>query len=437
MKRQAGAFVYILILLSACGMPFATKPAADTERSSTPIPNTPSQRPTSTIAPSNQEAKDHGMFRFCQVWPESAWLGETVNVSAFGMLPNDPVSVYIHDHESTTTVLTTDSNGYVNGDIVVPMDIAPGTYIVVVDGTGVTTQCLLWLWTDEYIATYEAGLTKTPTPTPSHAQIELTATQQVLHDRFNKYCKYNPAWGFRFSPNNQWVGVFCNWDTVEFVKTDETKIWEASADTLINPGGDYFIGIDHWSNDGAYVYIDFDPHTDGYWEPYHQGIVLYRLDLETGQISEVLPLVRSNWRFYSYALSPDDSTLAYIVADQSPVVLNIRDLQTGRETTFEFDPKYNTGGGFSWSPDGQELVFSVTQYEQKNDEYLATSILLFDKDSLQVTELLKDYPGKLQVTAWSEDAKILLEAITLVQDRIQTHTYELDPTTGTLIELNP
>jgi len=252
----------------------------------------------------------------------------------------------------------------------------------------------------------------------------------------DEYCIYqSQARGFRFSPNGEWVVVYCSLDTIEIVSADETKNWKVSADTLINPGGDYFIGVNHWSNDDAYAYISFDPHTDGYWEPFHQGIVLYRLNLETGQISEVLPLVRSNWRFYSFAFSPNDRRLAYIVTDQSPVVLNIRDMQTGGEQSFEFDPKYNTGGGFVWSLDSQKLVFSVGLH-LGNDEFV-TSIFLWDKGASKVTELIRDHPSEMRSIKWVNETRITLEAVFVEQGQVKTQNYELDLTNNQLIEINP
>jgi hypothetical protein len=335
-------------------------------------------------------------------------------------------------------MVVTDNSGYVNADITIPADADPGTHMIVVDGTGATTDCLIWLWTEEYLPTYYAGLTKTATPTLSPGQIAITATQQALHNQLDKYCVYHSqARGFRFSPNGQWVVVYCSLDTVEIVRVDETKKWEISSDTLINPYTEYFVGVDHWSNDGVYVYLDFDPHTDGYWEPFHQGIVLYRLDLETGQISETLPLGKSDWIFYSYAFSPNDRRLAYIVTDQSPVILNIRDMQTGDEQSFEFDLKYNTGGGFVWSPDSQKLAFSVTQFDTNTYEYIATSIILWDKDTSKITELIKDHPSEMSVIEWVDKTKIILKAVTLESGEIKTQNYELDLTSNNLTEINP
>jgi len=337
----------------------------------------------------------------------------------------------------------TDENGYVNFDIRIPTVLPTETWSsieLIPEGPLTGAFCRIWPWTESSLATYTAwqATAFAPTQTPPPEQAAVTATQQALHNNLDEYCIYqNQAEGFRFSPNNQWVEVFCSSDTIEIVRMDETQKWELSSDSLIGPYTEHFIGVDHWSKDGAYAYVSLNPHTDGYWEPFHKGIVLYRLNLETGQVSEVLPLGKSDTLYYSFAFSPNDRRLAYIVTDQSPVILNIRDMPTGEEQSFEFDPKYNTGGGFVWSPDSQKLVFSVTQFDTNTYEYIATSIILWDKDTSELTELVKDHPSEMRVIEWADKAKIILKAVILESGEIKTQNYELDLTTNSLTEINP
>lgn len=446
MEKKAGLFVFLVFLLSTCGAPFAKKPVTGVQRTQTSNPIitlTTSVRPTSTIDELQQAS---GGFPFCQVAPREAFLGSSVNISAFRLPRNHPISIIIYDDNRIIKLpdtALTDGNGYVNVDIVLPMNLSTNDWkriALIPEGPLPQTEasCGIRPWTESSRATYSAWQTtvSAPTMTPPPEQAAVTATQQALHEKLDKYCiNRNKARGFRFSPNGLWVEVFCSSGTIEIVRVDETKKWEVSSDTLISYGAEYFGGVNHWSNDGAYAYIDFDPHTDGYWEPFHQGIVLYRLNLETGQIGEVLPLVRSNWRFYSFAFSPNDRRLAYIVTDRSPVVLNIRDMQTGDEEAFEFDPRYNTGGGFAWSQDSQKLVFSISRY-LGNDDFI-TSIFLWDKDTSKITELITDYQGELRVNEWINETKIALDAVILDQGQLKTRKYELDLTNNKLTELNP
>jgi len=446
MKKKVGLFTLLAFLLSTCGMPVTPEPVTEAQRTQTPSPIitlVPSVRSTSTIEDPRLVS---GGFPFCQASPQKAHLGSSVNLSAFRLPPNHPIFVIIYYSDSDKSFqlpssIMTDENGYVNFDIRVPADLPTETWNsiqLIPEGPLEGAFCRIWPWTESSLATYSAWQTeaRAPTLTPPPEQAAITATQQVLHDKLDKYCIYrNQARGFRFSPNGLWVEVFCSSGTIEIVRVDETKKWEVSSDTLISYGAEYFGGVNHWSNDGAYAYIGFNPHTDGYWEPFHQGIVLYRLNLETGQIGEVLPLVRSNWRYYSFAFSPNDRRLAYIVTDQSPVILNIRDMQSGDEQSFEFDPKYNTGGEFVWSPDSQKLVFSVSRY--LGGDGFVTSIFLWNKDTSKITELTTDYQGELRVTEWIDETKITLDAVVLEQGQLKTRKYELDLTSNKLTELNP
>ena len=446
MEKKAGLFVFLVFLLSTCGAPFATKPVTGVQRTQTSNPIitlTTSVRPTSTIDELQQAS---GGFPFCQVAPREAFLGSSVNISAFRLPRNHPISIIIYDDNRIIKLpdtALTDGNGYVNVDIVLPMNLSTNDWkriALIPEGPLPQTEasCGIRPWTESSLATYSAWQTtvSAPTMTPPPEQAAVTATQQALHDKLDKYCIYHSqARGFQLSPNGQWVAVYCSPDTIEIVHINETKNWEVSADTLINPGGDYFIGVNHWSNDGTYVYIDFDPHTDGYWEPFHQGIVLYRLALETGSINEVLPLDKSNWNFYSFAFSPNDRRLAYIVTDKSPAILNIRDIQTGVEQSFKFDPKYNTGGGFVWSPDSQKLVFSVGLY-LGNDEFV-TSIFLWDKDTSEVTELIKDHQSEMRPIEWVDETRIVLEAVFIEKGQVKTQNYKFDLANNQLSEINP
>jgi hypothetical protein len=107
-------------------------------------------------------------------------------------------------------------------------------------------------------------------------------------------------------------------------------------------------------------------------------------------------------------------------------------MQTGTEQSYEFDPKYNTGGSFVWSPDSQKLVFSIVQYDTDAHEYLSTSIVLWDKDKPQTTILIKDHEEVLVPTEWIGDTRIMLQV--LYEDNMK---FELDLTNNELRQISP
>lgn len=277
------------------------------------------------------------------------------------------------------------------------------------------------------------------TPAPTNTLEPFFATQQALHLRLDKYCARGNSNRIDLSPDGQWAGLECDGGMIKVVRTDEKKEWELPYESLFGPysSAALFIGMPHWSVDGLYVYVSANPHTDGYWEPFHSASVLYRFNLETGQVSEVLPAGKDSTIYYSFAFAPDDSMLAYIETDTSPVVLVLRNLETGAEKKIEFDPKYNTGGGFLWTPDGQKLVFSVTQFDRNTFEYVATLILLWDRTTGEPVHLISDYQDFLEPIAWAEENKVILHGWTVENEQLVGLEHKFDMTTGELIQIVP
>ncbi len=450
MKRRAYIFYFFFILISACQVSVPTEPVVQIPHFQTPSPVialTPSPRPTSTI---DEIQRASGGFPFCQVSPREARLGSSVNISAFRLPPNHPISIFIYYETNEfiqleSSKIMTDDHGYVNFDLIIPQELPTETWsrigLIAYGPTGPLSEasCGIWPWTEISLATYSARQTAiyAPTMTVPPLQAAITATQQFLKDHLGANCYYGSAQAVRLSPNGQWAEAICGYDSIIIIKTDRTKEWNLSSELLIGPYTGHFVHTAHWSIDGKYVYVDVNPHTDGYWEPFHQGMVLYRVNLETGQVHEILPQGKQDVIFYSYGFSPDDSQLAYIVTDKSPVVLKLRDLETTAERSFEFDTKYDTGGGFVWSPDGQKLVFSVTQFDRTPSQYIATSIILWDRETGQLTELVKDHKSQMEAIEWIDETKIKLEAIISDAVSITTQVYEFDLATNTLKELHP
>ena len=447
-QRSGNFLILILLMLSACVTP-GGKSADETQPTQTSIatinPPSPTQTSITTITPPSpiqststpDKSYEIPGSAFCQLAPTTAYPGLTVNITAYKFPANHPVSVLVDFQEVATT--TTDSNGYVNIDIVIPPIEWAGwvSVYVIASGTGFAPACPIWLETE---LNPDPTPTRTPTPTLSPDEIAVTATQQALHDQLDKHCGTGrPALRIGLSPDGQWAVLACESEAIALVRMDESKVWRLSSESLIGPYSEFFINFARWSKDGTYAYVVADPHTDGFWEPFHQGAVLFRIHLETGQISEVLPKGTDGYIFYAYTFSPDDKTLAYIVTDESPVVLTLRDLQTGDEQKIAFDPKYNTGGGYIWSPDGRKFVFSVAQYDTTvpNHDYVAVSIYLWDQENKEMLLLIEDYPEFLEPHQWVEESKIILHAEIAEQGKLERITLELDLESRELKQIEP
>ena len=420
MKIMVVLFLLLSFLLSACGAPDANQPMEVQQTLALP------PTPIFQTQPLSQAA-------FCQGEPEYIRLGSSTKLSVFSLPANQPVAFYLDSQLLATS--TTEPDGRASIDVMIPMDEMIGLHQVSVyaTGTNIIVTCQIKFWSDLIPSpTYSFPSTSTPAPTLSPEHLTMTATLQTLQERMGKFCYHGSALRARLSPNGQWIEVNCASDDIKIVRIDESEVWDVSSNRLIGLYSYHFVYVNHWSNDGVYVYVFVNPHTDGYWESFHQGIVLFRLHLETGQISEVLPLREGDWMFYSFAFSPNDRRLAYIVTDKSPVVLKIRDMQTGDEQSFEFDSKYNTGGGFVWSPDSQKLVFSIMQFDTSIYEHIGTSIILWDKEKPETTVLIQDHEQDLMPIEWLNDTKIILQ----IQYDNDTK-FEFDLTSGELKQTGP
>jgi hypothetical protein len=236
MKENIGLLMLLFALLSACGVPASPKSEIQPlQTSSLVISLVPSVRATSTIEDLRLES---GGSPFCQVSPREAFLGSSVNVSAFHLPRNHLISIVIYDNNRTIQLpntARTDENGYVNVDIVIPMNLSTHDWndwkriAVIPEGPPpqIEASCGIRTWTESSLATYTAwqATGRAPTLTVPPEQAAVTATQQALHDQMDEYCIYqSEARGFRFSPNGQWVVVYCSLDTVEIVMWTKPKI---------------------------------------------------------------------------------------------------------------------------------------------------------------------------------------------------------------------
>jgi Tol biopolymer transport system component len=140
-----------------------------------------------------------------------------------------------------------------------------------------------------------------------------------------------------------------------------------------------------------------------------EAAALYRLDLDSGQITETLSPGKSDRNYYSLGFSPNDRRLAYFDTSAKPFLLKIYDFQTGNNETIDIGPKYNSGGNLIWSDNGQFLVFSAAYYDHLFDTYLV-SVLLWDNQKKTLETLIDNFNVALYPTKWIDESTILLES---------------------------
>jgi hypothetical protein len=253
-----------------------------------------------------------------------------------------------------------------------------------------------------------------PSPTLPPATLSVVSTmnaivaqrselQEFYH--FYQECVYMPhacvSPGLGLSPSGAWA-VFFTGDGIKIVSVYGTKEWQVTFSELSGSGGAGTVSVAHWPQDDKYLYII--PRQDGVDGGYEwfwgwTGTKLIRFDLETGAWSDTK-------MGYAFSFSPNDRYLAY----RSELGIQIYDLQTGQVRVIPI--KYPEYGRFTWSPDGQKILFVATSNETdlENREKGFTALVLDVKtQNLQIvfennTEFL--YPAE-----WKDMNNVILEKL--------------------------
>jgi Tol biopolymer transport system component len=139
---------------------------------------------------------------------------------------------------------------------------------------------------------------------------------------------------------------------------------------------------------------------------------LYRLDLRKGKVTTTLsPFSGGILPGYNASFSPTDRHLAY-VASNDPRVVNVYDLQSGEIFTITVDEQYIASGNFTWSKDGNQIVFMAVKYGWPHEERLgANGVSYFLLDVGEHTSLHIFDQEEIYPISWTEDGNIVLHRI--------------------------
>ncbi len=156
-----------------------------------------------------------------------------------------------------------------------------------------------------------------------------------------------------------------------------------------------------WSADGSAFYFTNLPHPDG-CSVLTNGVDLHRLDLATGEVTELLPEA-GLW----ISLSPDEAQVAYIAFGDRGLVT--RDLTTGAESAAALDlPALNAqAGAIVWSPDAARLALTLVHNACSSDAQ-QHSVLVLELASGTFTTVLDRDPSQFITSAWPEPDRLRL-----------------------------
>lgn len=226
-----------------------------------------------------------------------------------------------------------------------------------------------------------------PSFTPSIETFPIDATSQAfwanvkatLNAR-NAVCKdgYDLVWPELVLKDlhEQWTVITCSPATLDsktkytqVVSSDGTRSWIIShQDFEWSTGSDKAkLKPYRWTLDGNYVYLVAErPGGSGFdtERQFMNGIVLYRLDLNTGEFITVL--LAKGWQGMAYSLSPDNYYLAYAFPEEKNIVY-IRDMESGETKEIQIGNNYILTGALVWEPNSAKLVFASALDGWKDD----------------------------------------------------------------------
>jgi hypothetical protein len=162
-----------------------------------------------------------------------------------------------------------------------------------------------------------------------------------------------------------------------------------------------------WSQDNKNFYFTNRPVVEGCNAISPNSGDLKRVDIKTGDVTEVLPNTTS-WM----SLSRDHSKLAYIREN----CLHIRNLNSGEEKIISIDPGAAFEAGYIvWAPNNEMIALTLAihpctgNYPGTGIYSKTTSIITIDTSTMAVRTFVEENNRRLLTMAWAEVDIIELE----------------------------
>ena len=225
-----------------------------------------------------------------------------------------------------------------------------------------------------------------PTPSPTSA---LAAA-----------CNTAPA---TVSPDGKWV--FCDAKSSSSFSTPYAlsasgQRWNISFKQFDSAGPVYDDNkVLVWTPDDRYVYLLLYGQATSAGRFFYAGSDIWRLDLSSGAIKDLVPIQGMPFEshFYDLSVSPDGKRLAYVDQWQTPLMLTLLDLPAETRTEIKLaDTKVGndhpvSAGELDWTPDGKKLVYKqITDDQPLNQCEYVYSILIMDLGSQSTQTVIGD-----------------------------------------------
>ncbi|MFN8428216.1 MAG: hypothetical protein U0X93_00135 [Anaerolineales bacterium] len=273
--------------------------------------------------------------------------------------------------------------------------------------------------------TTDSPSTSLPSTTPNfthdasaQAVDETQSAERTLIPQFSRFCEEN-FMSLEISPNQLWLADQCfsenEQSPILTISNRQTQVlWKLILrDYMYVPAPDslWYAGFSviYWSGDGNYVYFASSTVIDGgecfmVSSLQHIGYGLFRLDLQSGGVVTILPLLDGSTN-YIFSFSPLGNKLVY---ESHYLGVNILDVKSRKaihvnsnmETVFE-------RGGFLWSLDESEFIYSTAFYGDNGP--INYSLRLVNTTSGSERLLLESSNDCFVARSWTEDRVITIE----------------------------
>ena len=267
--------------------------------------------------------------------------------------------------------------------------------------------------------------TNIATSTPNNMSVSLTQETETAELTFTpslpsptldfEYCR---NWG-ESTLDGKWAICDEYTDPVVFINQDN-QVWQFSymsfyGQEVKNPCTELL----HTISDEMYIYFAL-PENCMMIEPWFPSTIgVFRINLTNGNVDRVLG---ENYDFqnysgitYSVSISPTGRRMAYIINNQTLLTLNMVDLKTGENHSWQLDSRFLNGGLFKWSQDGTKLVFLLAsepreEYEERLISFAFLDLLkadsmvtfIYEKESIWITARIDVTDSGVRVEIYDE-----------------------------------
>jgi Tol biopolymer transport system component len=245
-----------------------------------------------------------------------------------------------------------------------------------------------------------------PTRLPSPTNTFLSTTTLTITPSPVMYP--TQVYGLMWSPDGTKKVQSLDWNNYEVLTTDGKVLWKLSYENKLGafePGWNPFF----WSTDGKYIYFTCyhgpdDGSTKFFGNDQKDGDCVYRFDIETGELFEIIPEIDPG--YYAFTISSDGNQLIYANQTETPVKIKLLDLKSLKERVLlTADENVLEIGSFGWSPKMDEVIF--TTLKMADDEKRVYSIFLLDLKNLKTQVLISGFNEWLGLESWDEQGRII------------------------------